>query len=618
MARAPDPEERLGNLCSAIQKARQQLEWFRAIRVKMVKQTLGGWWSPDAAEKPTPINLMAMYQQIVGGKLIPKNPRVMLSTFEKEHKPAVSIMEQWANDEIENINLANSLRRIVTDALYCIGIAKVGIATPADAESQGWTLGVGEPFIERVDLDDFVFDIHAKDLSEAGYIGNRFRVPLRLVKSSGLYGKRGDITGNPDRLFNNEGDERIGMLGRGYNSDDEDYEEFIDLWEIWLRREGRVITLTDDDLSGGADEYHGKGRRRCLRDVKWIGPASGPYHFLSLEMVAGNAIGKGPIQNIYDLHLAINNITRKLIRQCQDTKKITMVSGGKSEDGKRVNDTPDGHACAVDDPKSIVQVNMNEPNQPLALLLEAFIKHCSAQAGNLELLGGLGPQARTLGQDKLNEASSSATIGTMQTDTMDFVASVLKSWLWFHHHHPFKVHTTEYHAPGFDEYPIVRRSFPDNPKVHKNTPGLTVRSGDFEAMRIKIDPYSMVHQTPETRAQKLLDAVMKIYLPMAQLAQQQGVALDLNVFFEKLGHYWDDPDLAEIFSFAEKPPEEGGDAPAAPGAPGVTAPGDSGDPKEYIRRSLGADSQQAKEAMGSNMMAKAVGQNGQVQQIGGR
>lgn len=619
-----DPDRELGRLCSAIQKARLQLRFMRQKRLDMVRQFVGAHYAEDGAEKTVPVNLLAMAANIIGRKLIPKNPRLMLSTFERQYRPAVSILESWANSHIEGINLANTFRRVVADALYFIGVCKVGIATPAEASSAGWAVEAGQPFIERVDLDDFAFDTHARDFSECGWMAHRSRVTLESVRNSPYFGESArQLTATEDKFFNLEGDERIQMIGRGYYDNQEEYEDFVDIWEVYLRREKVIVTLLDDNLTGASNEagisdneHYGNGRRRALREQKWLGPITGPYHILNLGQVPGNAMGKGPLHDIYDLHLAVNNIVRKLIRQAQDTKKLTMISAGKTEDGKRVTDTPDGHAVVVDDPKAVTQAVLGEPNQALGLLLDSFINRASWLEGNLELLGGLGPQAKTATQDKLSEAASSSQIGSLQDDTLSFVADVLRSWIWFQHHHPTNVHKAVHQVPGLERVSIVRRSFPDNPDVHRNQPGLVVRNHDFEAMQIKVDPYSLQYQTPQERAQKIIDAVTKLYLPMAQLAQQQGIGLDLNVVFRKLGKYWDDPDLEEIFSFAQKPPAEGGgENTGASGVGAQESPAGPKEPTEIIRRSLGADSQQAKESLLSNMMAKGV-QNGTPQQVG--
>jgi hypothetical protein len=168
----------------AMQRARLTLRYFREERREAVRQQAGKHWSEEGTRERVPVNLIAQYINIVGESMVPENLRAMLSTFKREHRSTVSAMQAWANKQIQRMLLGNTLKRVVIDSLFSIGIAKVGLATPADAASFAWNLQAGQPFCERVDLDDFVFDIHARDFSECSFMGHRVRVPLDAVKDS--------------------------------------------------------------------------------------------------------------------------------------------------------------------------------------------------------------------------------------------------------------------------------------------------------------------------------------------------------------------------------------------------------------------------------------------------
>jgi hypothetical protein len=102
----------------------------------------------------------------------------------------------------------------------------------------------------------------------------------------------------------------------------------------------------------------------------------------------------------------------------------------------------------------------------------------------------------------------------------------------------------------------------------------------------------------------ILDIVKGVYLPMAQLAQQQGVMLDLNALFEKVGTYSDQPDLIEIIHTMTPPAEPasggGGGGDAGTGMPQETT-------RNYVRRSLGNDTQANRDAGLENQLAAAGG-----------
>ena len=206
-----------------MQSDRKVLQRARQNRVQAVRQYAGNNWIDETQREKIHVNLLSLYVQIVSRNLIAKNPRVMLSIFDRSQKPVVAAMQTWANKEIEDIRLANTLQRIVLDALFAIGICKVSLATPAEVAIGAWNIPAGEPYAQRIDLDDFVYDTHARDFSEVSYMGHRYRAPLEVIKDSVLYEKsRKELVASDDSQFNVDGDERISMLGRGYTGNDEE------------------------------------------------------------------------------------------------------------------------------------------------------------------------------------------------------------------------------------------------------------------------------------------------------------------------------------------------------------------------------------------------------------
>lgn len=577
----------LDRLCNAMNRSRYVLRRFREERTAAVRKYVGPHWSEESTEKKRPLNLLALYVQIVGRFLVSKNPRVMLSTFNKQAKPMVSAMQSWANKEIEHVRLSNTLQRIVLDGLFSIGIAKVALATPADSALLGWHQQAGKPFCERVDLDDFVFDIHARDFSEVSFLGHRFRIPLAAVRDSKIYNKnRKDLQASQDNLYNVEGDERINVLGRTtYGTGDQtEYEEFVDMWEIFLPRHRVIVTLADSDSGPILID------NKPLREQQWVGPDAGPYHLLAYGMVPGNAMPKAPVQDLIDLDDAVNRIYRKLIRQAERQKEIGLIRGGANEDGSRIQESNDGELVRNDNPESAKFVSMGGPNQQNMMfgihLAEVFSKH----AGNLDVMGGLAPQAKTLGQEELLSGAATKGVADLQERTVETVTSIIKALCWFWHHDPFNTMTSQFQLPGMPNLPPINRTV---------TPGQRMQV-PFKDLDIKVDPYSMAHSTPQQRMQSMNQVVTQIVLPMMQLMQAQGIGFDMNAYLQKLGTYMDMPDLAEILTIMEPPPQENQPAPSS----GIPKPG--GPPKPPQQRLSPGRSQSGNN---SNLMSALAGVN---------
>lgn len=583
----------LTGLCVAVQQARLSQQRPREERVAAVRQYAGRHYAEEGSQKAVPVNLLGLYVQVMSRSLVAKNPRVMLSTFIQRFKPIVSAMESWANKQVQKIQLAKTLERGVVDSFFNMGIVKVALASPADAAANNWNLKAGEAFAEIVDLDDFVFDVHCRDFSKAGFLGHRVRVPLRAVKkwledrSQQEY--LDSLEGSEDSFFNQQGDERISMIARGYYSNKEEYEEMADLWEIYMPRERLVITLLEQQLAGPT----AGGMNEPLHVQPWLGPDCGPYHLLQLGTVPGNAPPKAPIMDLIDLHEAVNRCYRKLFRTIDRLKEVTVCRDGHTEDGAHIMEVSDGDMVTVGDPSSLVQLVFSGNTLQTLLLVAPHLRDLfSWMAGNLESMAGLSPQAKTLGQDEMLKASASLTVSDMQDRTVDWTSGILGALCWYWHYDPYNVMQTEYQIKGLKGVGIQRTIKPEQRRQYP-----------FEALDIKTDPYSMQHQTPESKMAQLNQVVTQIVLPILQLLVQQGVQLDISAYLQKLGTFLDMPDLADILTIAEPPAPPDG-AEGGGGGPGPIQPAQT--ERKYTRTNMPGRTRQGDD---QQMRAAVLGVN---------
>ena len=548
----------LDRLLMAMSRSRLVLRRYREERARAVRQYVGSHYSDDAVRQKVPMPLIQMYCEIIGSKLIAQNPRVMLGTFAKQNKSAVKAMEAWVNHAIPRMKFADTMQRVVLDALFSIGIAKVALASPANSSVFGWGLKAGEPFCERVSLDDFVFDVHARDFSQVDYIGHRYRVALDVVKRSTLYSSdRKTLSPTTDPLFNREGDERLNVLGRTTiaGSDAEEFRDHVDLWEIYLPHTRRIITIADEESQGALGE--GFDRRKPLRDQPWVGPPSGPYHVLSFGLVPDNPMPVGPVMHLIDLHEAANENLRKLMRQAANYKQVTFIQGGADEDGNRVLKADDGDIIRVDNPEAISQTQFRGPNADITQFMLALKELFSWTAGNLDIAGGLSPQSKTASQDEMLNQNSSSTIATKQERVINYTTDVISAMCWFWWYHPTGIMTTTTKLPGLPDAAIQRKVYPRGATQPNGLPFPNQRDANFEELDILVDPYSLQHTSPQQKLAAITQIVTQIIIPMQPLLQQQGIYFDVNAFLEHVAKYQNLPDLAEIVSIAEPPQEIG-------------------------------------------------------------
>ena len=559
-------------LCTAVERARLALRRPRELRFNLVRTFAGTRYSEEGATKIQPLNMLSLYVNVVARQLAPKSPRAMLSTFTTQAKPIVHAEQQWLNKEIEKTNLSRTFDRAIRDALFGMGIIKVGIATPADSAGFSWEVDAGEPFAQSVDFDDIVFDLHARTWEEVTFIGHRFRRPLEVVKADRNYQRgRKDLQASQDSLYNQHGDPKVSIIGRTvYQSSEQEFEDHVDLWEIYLPRHKAIVTLIADD--NGECRLCEDGEP--LREQGWMGPDHGPYHLLGYGIIPGNLMFKAPLQDLADQAEFINVLYRKIIRQCDRQKTLLLVAGAADADGKRTIDADDGEAIRVDNPERVKEVSFGGPSQLNWGVFVDAIQRFNFIAGNIESSGGLSPQSHTATQDKMLSQSASGAIQDKQEYTVNFVEEVLTSLCWFYHHHPTKVQKSQYSLAGNSGLSITRAI---TPQQRQSVP--------WEDMDVSLDVYSMKQSTPDSRANDLQQVVQTIIAPMMQSLQQQGIMFDVNAFLQKIGTYKDMPDLADIITIREPPTGDGGGTGAGAGD-GAPKPAET--TRNYVRTSQSA------------------------------
>lgn len=528
----------------AHQRSREALKPFRAARLRVLKKLAGPHYSDRTVLKKRYLNLISLYLSIVPRDLVPKNHRVMMSTFDHDQKPAVSAMNAWANDEIERLGLGAVYKELVVDACIQCAIAKVSIATPADVRAYGGNVPAGSPMLSKVDLDDFVFDTQAKKISEAAFIGNRFRVAKSVVLDSKLYSSRAKkrLEASLRKSQNFEGDEQATSLVRG--DETVEFEDMVDLWEIYFPQHKCVYTIADADIfcvGDGRATY----AEYILREQEWIGPECGPYFTLQFNPMPGNPMPRGTINDVVELDTLANNLYRKLGDQAERVKEILLVPGSSDQDAERIVKTQDGKGARCEDPSKVKAAVFGGLNQGLFVFARDVIERFKEMSGNLSTWGGLSQQANTATQEQLLAQQSGGLAVDMRDTVYQFISDTQKALGWFWWHDPHKVMESTYSVPQAPEISMTRKLHPWN---HDNPEDLR-RDGPMP--KIKVDPYSLIWNSPERRAKDLVDVVTQVYTPLAQLAERQGVALDLVQFLQQIAELKDMPDLATILTMVE-------------------------------------------------------------------
>ncbi|OHB56125.1 MAG: hypothetical protein A2Y07_01240 [Planctomycetes bacterium GWF2_50_10] len=518
--------KQLTKLREAVTYSRQKLQPFRDARINALRQYVGRHYSDNGATDKVPVNLLELAINIYMQQLAARPPKVLATTPFFQLKPSALNLELATNAHIAKIKLANHLRLAVIDAMFALGIIKTGLTRSTPIEIDGVMRDPGKAFAEVVHLDDWVHDVTARIYEECQFAGNRYRIGYELAME--LFSGSGRDELKPDEVtgLNETGDERAESISRGGDNNPATFKDTVELWDLWLPDEKLLVTMPVE------------GSGKALQILEWSGPENGPYHLLSFSPVPGNVMPLPPVALWMDLHDLANRIFRKLGRQAERQKTLLGVRTSGQKDGDNVIRADDGEAITMDDPKNAQEYNYGGIRpESLAFLIQ--LKDMFAYfAGNLDSLGGLSPQADTLGQDQLLSANASKRVLVMQDRMIEFTTEIVTDIAGYIYDDPITPIPVIKAVKGADVQ--IQGSFEPEERV-----------APFNKYNFEIEPYSMQYQGPAARLQALTQIFTNFLVPFAPMLSEQGIAINFRGLLSIISRYGNMPELDELLVMQE-------------------------------------------------------------------
>jgi hypothetical protein len=505
------------------------LQPFREKRIRLVRQLLGRNFSDEGCTEAVSLNLIGLAYAIHTHNLVANKPKILCTTKIRQLRPTAEDFRLSIDLLIEEIALARSLRECAAAALFGISMAKVGLC---EAGQDGLERVSGAPFVEPVDLDDFVVDMSAKRWNEIAFIGNCYRISIQDLRESDWYdqGIVDQLQPDDKSQVNEGGDDKITSLSIGTAGDHDPYFETVELVDLWVPRDRIVVTVPR------------VGMDRVLRTIEWTGPSVGPYRKLIFLEAPGQLMPLPPAAQWYDLHVQANALYRKVVRQGLRQKTIVGAVAEGVDDADNVIKASDGDVIRLRQPGGMSEISFGGPNQPVLAMAVTARDLFSYFAGNLESYGGLGPQADTLGQDQIIHETASRQLKDMQDRMVEFTSEVVRDLAFWRWHDPLRVDRLNKRIEGVDF------DFPTEFGPH-------TRAGMLFDYQFEIAPYSMQHRTPAMRLQTLMQFLNGFLIPAAGLMQSQGLSLDAKEIIKTIAAY---SDMHEINDFVKFSPAAGG------------------------------------------------------------
>jgi hypothetical protein len=531
-----------------VRTSREVLRPFREERELAIREYAGPYYGKRLGHR-IPTNFLSLFVDIHVRQLAAHAPRVLATTEVKGLHPFAKTVEKAINYRLKEIVFEDTVQRWVKDALFRMGILRVAEehydTDIAEGETEETGVPLMRPHLQVISLDDWVHDAAARvggsqlfrNVTFCGHIQRQRREVFEELKF--IPKKVRDKFLESGKSMQEGGERRAEDIPRGRSFNHEDYDPIVEWFNLWLPREKKIVWLPME------------GSTKPLHVMDWNGPEHGPYHLLGFATVPDSPMPKSVIDDVLDLHYFANNLMNKMENQAR-RQKILNAFRGTPEDAQRANAASDGDWFHLENPEGIKEVSLGGAD-PMSMTLFLQVRQLiSYLGGNMDIVGGLGAQSETATQDQMLGASAGMRLEDMQDRTMSAtkrVVEALAEYAW--------------HDEAFD------------PPLYKRIEGLNLalptsfafedRQGKFPDYHIKLEPYSMRDQSPESRARDLMQLVTQIVLPLMQtgIPQQQGITLDLSEVLRLYSGYKGIDDIERILTLSgeEAPLEATAQAP---------------------------------------------------------
>ncbi len=532
----PLNEDQFSALKKSIEWSNQQLLFPRKKRIESIESYVGMHYSENGSARVMPVNMVKVAIDIYVRQLAARAPRVMITTKYDKLKVTAADFELALNQIPNEIGLGETFRRFVMEALFSMGVLKIGLSTVGEVLGHSY----GESFVDNVTIDDYFCDMSAKDRRLFQYEGNDYWLDYEEVMDSkwGNQGK-GDLKSDEYTVIGPAGEKRA--EGITNQSSPQVFKDRVWLRDVWLPGEKLLLT-------------HGIRHGELLNVIEWEGPEDGPYIKLGYSNVPGNIMPLPPVANWRDLNDLGNAVLRKLGNQADSEKTVLGFHGGDDDAVEAFRKARDGDGIkwTATQPERLQAGGVN----PRTLAFYTITKELSSYfEGNVDSLGGLSPMSETIGQDRLLSDAAGVQLRDMAAETISTIRKVYYSLAWYEWNNPVKTRKLEKRVPETDV------SIP----VEWNRDS---KKGKFELFDLDIDVYSGGDDSPSLKLQKLSAIVREYIIPLEPLIRQQQGTIDVQKILRDVARFSDSPEVNEYVAFVDQPIQQGdGSDSFKPGAP---------------------------------------------------
>ena len=472
-----------------VKRGFERMRQYRLARAMFIREYVGTYYrSNKGLTGEEPINLIFQTIRSWVPNLVMKNPVNRIVTPYTSHKPYAELLSLALDQIGQDLKLKQVLRSWVVDALFGLGILKVGMAASGEMIQFGdKKIDPGQIYVETVDLDDFVFDPVCTSLSKSTFLGSRIRTPRQLLLDTDGYDhdlvmklpKSKIISGN-----------KVEDISKRNTAVMEMYtlQDYVDVVELFVPEANALVTIPDP-MQITFPKY--------LRLSDFNGPSEGPYHFLSFTPpVPNNPLPIAPVSIWYDLHKMANRIFQKTMDQSDRQKDVLLYNPTNADEAQDVVEAKDGDVIASSDPKSAQVYSYGGQNRNNETWLQSVQVWYNYMAGNPDQMAGnmtTGTKGtkETATRSSIMQSNANVSIEDARDILYDQAAGVTRSVAWYLHTDPLI------------NLPLTKRVTGGKQIQLFLTP--EQRSGDFLKFVFKIVARSMSRLDPAIKAKRIVE-----------------------------------------------------------------------------------------------------------------
>lgn len=516
-----------------VQRGAKRLANFRAARLHFLKSYVGQYYDAnEGAVGTNAINLIFNAVRVLLPTMVMNFPKHTLTTPYLQARQYADLLGMALDQHDGKIDICNTYRRVIVDAIFTLGILKTGLAQSdsvyvLDDEMGQESVDNGTVYTDAVSFDNFVVDPNSKEhlFRDATFMGDRLTVPRSMLLDSGLY-----INELIERLPRSgdrntrDGDRASDKSMRNIDKEDNaSLQDEVEIYELWVPSANAVVTVPAGE-GAAFDEY--------LRVADYYGVKEGPYTFLALTPPVPDNPLPIPMVGIWqDLHILANRMAKKIVEQAERQKDNVVYKRTAADDAISLKDAGDGESIAMDDPEAVRVVSTGGQQNSNENHLQSLENWFNMMAGNPAQVGGQNIEAKSATAANVLQSNSQVGIEDMRDMVYKMAAAESRKRAWYFHTDPLmKVPLTK-RQPVSQMQQVQTPNGPQwlaMPLMQEVQVILTpeARSGDFLDYTFTIEPESMGRRDSKTRLAQAL-SFAQTTLPAVAAAAQIFMALGI-------------------------------------------------------------------------------------------